>query len=412
MSSYSIRSTSCFCTVRATFPFGRYNPLEWIDRHDRELVDEMAFLADAVVAKEQNEVHFTESAKTYLKAILLWMMAGGDEDGDLDLVRLRELAMRGHEGRGIEPFLALLSTSKLLDGAIARPASMLSAMGDRERGSVISTVGRNTDFLDSAAMANLTGVSSFDPRRIKEEPTTIYLVLPEWRMASHHRWMRLVIASLLAHLQRAPTRPDRPRTLMMLDEFPALGEMVSLERAASYIAGFGVRMVFCVQDLSQLKAIYGGERWQTFVANAGAVIAYSNSDPMTVEYLSKRCGETEVLKVKRSAQTSDSSSRTYGGLFARIESLLKGQGLSGLGASSQNASRGQTSQLNPEMVSGPLVTADEISIHFARETGTALVLINGARPMRIDRIQYWDDPLFGKLAARSPFHTAPPRAPA
>lgn len=386
---------------------GRYNPLEWIDPLDRELIDEAAFLAESIVVKEPREQHFSETAKAYLKSIILFILSGGC-DSKRDLIAMRELAMSGIEGRGIPHLLSRLVTSKAANGAIARSASMINSMGDREFGSVISTVGRNTEFLDSPGIASvLTGASSFDPRTLKEEPTTIYLVLPEWRLASHGRWMRLMLVSLLSHLQRAATRRDDLRTLILIDEFPSLGHLEAIERASSYIAGFGVKLAIIVQDLSQLAAIYGRDRWQTFVANSGLVMAFANADMMTAEYLSKRCGETEVLKLKHSINEANSSSRQSGGLFRKLETLFTGHGLGAIGHQSQQHGTSRTSSLNPEMMAAPLITPDEVMAHFARETGAAMVFINGARPMRLERIQYWSDPLFKGLAGPSPFHPAP-----
>ena len=385
-------------------PLSRYNPLEWIERIDREFVDEVALLADALVIKEKRDVHFSESARVLLKAIMLGLLCGGFGDAAHDLTSVRQLAMQGENGAGINTLIAKLVGMQDNGGAIARSASMLYHMGDRELGGVISTMGRNTEFLDSPSMRDvLTGKSSFDPRTIKTEPTTIYFVLPEWRLNSHGRWLRLMIVSLLSHLQRGPAAPEMPHTALILDEFASLGYMEPIERAVSYVAGFGVKSISVVQDLNQLAALYE-QRWQTFVANAGVVMAFSNADNLTAEFLSKRCGETEVLRLEHNTQDSASRGDTHAGLSARLQAALKGDGLAQLGAQSTQSGGTRSTSTTPRRVSTALLTPDEVMVHFARETGSMLVLINGARPMILRRIRYYDDPLFRDLASENPLH--------
>jgi type IV secretion system protein VirD4 len=66
--------------------------------------------------------------------------------------------------------------------------------------------------------------------------------------------------------------------------------------------------------LSQLQALYG-QRWESFLANAGIIQAFTPNDLKTAEYLSKRIGETTVQKTSYSSGysggQSSSSTTTY-----------------------------------------------------------------------------------------------------
>ena len=74
--------------------------------------------------------------------------------------------------------------------------------------------------------------------------------------------------------------------LMVLDEFPVLGYMRTIEAAAGQIAGFGVKLWTIVQDITQLQRLYR-DSWETFVANSGVVTAFANTDGSTLKYLSE-----------------------------------------------------------------------------------------------------------------------------
>ena len=60
-----------------------------------------------------------------------------------------------------------------------------------------------TDWLDSPAMRRDLKGPAIDFSKIKEQPTTIYLVLPPERLATHAVWLRLMVTSILLPLLRS-----------------------------------------------------------------------------------------------------------------------------------------------------------------------------------------------------------------
>jgi type IV secretion system protein VirD4 len=130
---------------------------------------------------------------------------------------------------------------------------------------------------------------------MKERPTVIYLILPARRLATHASWLRLVIASVLQSLMKDTVEARCP-TLLMLDEFAQLGHLPVIEQNLAMLRGYSVKLWTVFQDLSQAQSIYGN-RWETFMSNAGVLHAYAPQDVVTAEYLSTRTGQTtkEVL---------------------------------------------------------------------------------------------------------------------
>ena len=57
-------------------------------------------------------------------------------------------------------------------------------------------------------------------------------------------------------LQEPPERPEGA-VLFLLDEFAALGRLEAVERAMGLMAGYGLQLWPILQDLSQLRALYG-----------------------------------------------------------------------------------------------------------------------------------------------------------
>ena len=97
-----------------------------------------------------------------------------------------------------------------------------------------------------------------------DEPVTVFIGTP-LRMAEAMRPLhRLLLAAFLGSVtanrgETADGRPKKRRLLMLLDEFPALGNIPAMERNMANLAGYGVRALLCAQDESQVIRVYGDD---------------------------------------------------------------------------------------------------------------------------------------------------------
>ncbi len=181
-------------------------------------------------------------------------------------------------------------------------------------------------------------------------------------------------------------------------------EKSSRQRAAGYIAGFGVKLWVILQDLNQLKSLYK-TRWETFLGNAGTLTAFGNVDVTTLNYLSTRLGETEVIRTLRHISTQEGSGETRGGIAPLFEAFSRGR-MSGavLGHDSENTQSSRSVSDQPSLQKTPLIQPDEIARLFAREEEAILVHLAGQQPFRLNRIRYDLDAPFRSRAAPSPYH--------
>jgi type IV secretion system protein VirD4 len=129
-----------------------------------------------------------------------------------------------------------------------------------------------------------------DFRKLKDRPTTVYVILPAERMRTHGVWLRLVIVSALRSLYT----PGGLRTLMLIDEMPTLGHLSPIEDAFGLVRGYRVQIAAIFQDLAQLKELYK-DRWESFVANSGVIMGFAPNDMGTADWMSKRTGQGTVL---------------------------------------------------------------------------------------------------------------------
>jgi type IV secretion system protein VirD4 len=97
--------------------------------------------------------------------------------------------------------------------------------------------------------------------------------------------------------------------LFLLDEFAALGRLEAVERAMGLMAGYGLQLWPILQDMSQLKDLYGA-RANTFVANAGVLQTFGVNDFETARWLSQMIGR-EPPAIRPKAKPGDAPSTSY-----------------------------------------------------------------------------------------------------
>ncbi|MEM7492322.1 MAG: type IV secretory system conjugative DNA transfer family protein [Pseudomonadota bacterium] len=347
------------------FPCDSFNPLDIINPESDEAMDEAALIADALIIQESDKnKHFTESARNFIQGIVLYV-ATSSQAHERTCGHVRSLLSLPVFDMA-EPG-GLFDRMRALGGFAKEAADAFASKHEEEQSSVLSTAQEQTTFLSSPAIRRALGPSSFsmDDLKTSKRGLTVYIVLPARRLATHSRFLRLMINVGLSRLEAVPNFPTAGRTangapvLFMLDEFSALGHMTVLERAAGLMAGFGCKMHIILQDLTQIKRLYK-ESWETFLGNSGIMNFFGNVDQTTCDYVSKLSGEVETVQLN--IRETDETEREV----KRLEGW------------SQN------------MVIKPLLDPAEVRRYFARERNTQLVIIPGNFPIAVKRVAYFD----------------------
>ncbi|MBV9373691.1 MAG: type IV secretory system conjugative DNA transfer family protein, partial [Alphaproteobacteria bacterium] len=239
-------------------PTSSFNPLAMLNPTADTAVDDAALIAEALVIQEEGPGrHFSSAARNFLRGLIL-QVCSDEPPENRNLLRLRQLLTLDTEG--FKLLLQVMQENDACGGVVRRTANSMAAKAENERSGVLSTAIEQTDFLDSPALARCIAKSDFHLANLKRKPTTIYLCLPAARMATHSRWLRIIINLAMEAMEREPTKPPHP-VLFLMDEFAVLDHLSSIEKASGQIAGFGVKLWPILQDLTQLKSIYK-DRWE------------------------------------------------------------------------------------------------------------------------------------------------------
>ena len=280
-------------------PSAAYNPLDRLTPDSLDLGEDAASLTEALVMDppgQVSEAHWNEEAKAILGGLIMFCVCHEDRNRR-SLATVREYLTLPRDR--VRALLELMQDSDAAGGLIARAANRFLGKADREAASVLSNAQRHTHFLDSPRIANVLSRSDFHFSDLRHRITSVFLVLPPNRMDAYSRWLRLLVSQALQDIARdaeasvgAHTPSQRLRTpvLFLLDEFAALGRLEAVERAMGLMAGYGLQLWPILQDMSQLRDLYG-ERAGTFIANAGVQQVFGVNDFETAKWLSQMMGQ-------------------------------------------------------------------------------------------------------------------------
>ena len=362
-------------------PTDCFNPLDELDYKDeKNLIDNVSLIADAIIVNEGKDPYWCDMARYFLKALILLVITPNVvtyNKEDQTLLRVRELITLQYVGireeaseRNIPPIevlwgLMAVQTNDQFYGGIVRATQIaLEAVPEKQFESIFSTLRKQTEFLDSPKMANVLKHSNFRLKQLKKEKTTIYLCLPAGAMGFYSKWLRTMITLALIEFERSEYNIP---VLMVLDEFPILGNMKVLQNAAGYIAGFDVKLWFIIQNMQQLEDHYA-KSWETFTGNSGCITFFANTEDSTLSYIQKMLG---VIGVFHQDPSGASQMQGYQGI---------------------SSERDVYRETN-------LMHKHEISIQFNRSKERILVLAAGQKPVILRRsISYKNtDPFKGYL---------------
>lgn len=342
-----------------------FNPLDWLQKGDVDLTENAMIAADAlIVPSNGNEQFWDEEAKALLQGIIVYVVTDDYEDGNRTLGRVRDLLLLD----GTE-LTALFKRMLQSEYHIVRSTGARCLQKEEKLlANVLASVQAQTHFLDSVRIRESLSRSDFKFEDLKTDKMTIYLVLPSDRLNTFGRWLRLLIQqSLTVNARNIEIKPDMP-VLFILDEMAALGRLTMVEQAFGLMAGYGIQLWGIVQDLSQLKRIYG-DGWETFISNAGMIQYFGSRDRLTAEYFSALCGVTTVWNLSTAISRAFGTSHSHQGGLTTSKTIT---------ASETTASTQRK-----------LAYPDEL---MRLHEGKQLLLIENGNPIEAYKVPWFEDP--------------------
>lgn len=329
-----------------------FNPLAEMDPSDGELVSKVDQIVSAVfkmpLGAESSD--WANTAKQYVATVMLHVVTSEFiHSSNRNLLTVRDLVLEGavNESKSIqarrivqrskekmgfsndsppdphELLLDLMIMNKSCFGAISRNARDLKGRWMMHRPgfeSVRMSASKQLRFLEGEGITQtIVGPEvlgdkaykrTFKAKDLREgqKPISIFLTLPEQNYDPLDQWLRAMVQILTQAIQAKQGIPEcGERILFCIDEFANLGRMDVIANAANSIRGAGAKLMIATQRLGDLQNLYG-QAWEKFVTVAGVQVWFNVDELATREYLEKKLGDTEVLKVSRATGTSSGQS--------------------------------------------------------------------------------------------------------
>lgn len=242
------------------------------------------------------------------------------------------------------------------------------AASDNTFQSVRKTVTARLELWFNPRVDRATAASSFDLRALRTRPISIYLAVSPDNLERLSPLLNLFFQQVVdLNTRELPEQnPSLCRqVLLLLDEFPALGNVAVLARGVAFLAGYGLRLLTILQSPSQLRAIYGPDIARNIMTNHAVEVVFTPKDQDVAKDLSDRFGY----------DTIEGRSRT------------RPRGLLGSGG------RGDTETISQQRRA--LLLPQELTLVSHDK---CFILKAGLRPILADKIRYFTDRRFvGRL---------------
>lgn len=336
------------------------NPLDLLQPGAPHLLETARRLSEALFIVGNGNAtddYFNDQARDVLTALLVHV-ATSPLERSRTLKRVREIIRRPMSA----DLLAAMSENPEAGGFVADVAANIehdeTATGGKNLFYVQQTLRANTTFLDFPTVQAVTATTTLDPAALRSAVSTLYVVLPGSELKTLSRWMRAIYAVVMETARQTGGAGAVPLQVV-LDEFPAMGRFDRVADDMALVRKFGIQIHLAIQSLSQLSKIYG-QGWESFTAAARFQQILGANDHFTAEYVSKRLGRT-TAKTGSTTESQNNGGRSRGSSssFAGVD----------------------------------LMTPDEVG---RMDTAETLVLIEGQRPARLDKVYHYAHPVLSQ----------------
>lgn len=338
----------------------------------RGIADDAKALALQLVPEPEDERnrYFREGARTILRAVMLHLATRGSPDA----CTLPEMWRVLSSTRRIERAVEEMTASDALFGMVADLGQDLAdqieanpdQFADFRQGAV-----QALDIFDPVSwLGEAVSGSDVDFRALKEGKASVYLVIPQDKIATHGAWLGLVTRQAIAAVARSSGKRE---VLFLLDEFANMGKLAGLAESLTALPGLGVRVWAFVQELSELTRLYGPHTARTVLSQAEVKQFFAVQDDQLARTLSMALGQ-RTLKTRNF-------------------------NLGRFGDDEVGESLGETGR--------PLMSPDEIRLMGADEQ---LLLIKALPPLRARRLPFWFVAPWASWVERNPVEGDYPQA--
>lgn len=269
-----------------------FNPFDMIRVGTHHQPDDVAALAELLVIPESGDSHWDTSARQLIAMMIAYVIHTRPRVL-WTLGTVRQIICLGADSFGHE----LTLMSRCGNAAVEEEARItLAGLEHDETRSIIKNAAKALQFWSHDRIGGLlTSRSDFDLLDMHRRTMTVYIIVPEDKLRIYQPFLRVMMGCAIASAVRGKDLP-RPlhKPLLLIDELAALGRLDALEQGIGYLRAY-TRLLLVLQDLGQLRRVYGKESATSFLAASGCQVAFNVNDNTTAGELAETLGRTTIL---------------------------------------------------------------------------------------------------------------------
>lgn len=276
----------------------RFNPFDTINPHPRQRFNDIQNIATIILPDNEKDPTWSQQGRALFVAFALYLLDHPTEDCTIGNI-LRYLQTKD-DTRDIAKAI-LESQGQNLDSSAQRTFSNFSQQEKRMSESVkVGLVGAlslwNSPSIDAA-----TSYTDFDIMKLREQKTTIYVVVSLADLASLRPLLALFFEQVFAaQLRNEPGKDDIYKVLFLMDEFESLGTMDGIVDKLPFVRSFNIRIMAIIQGLSQLDQRYTAAGRDKILQGSKHQIFFASNDQQTTNYVSETLGKKTIQTVSKS----------------------------------------------------------------------------------------------------------------
>ena len=339
----------------------RYNPFDFVSEKGPNRITDIQKLSQILLPRPQHgEVMWVNEAQSLFLGVALLVLDNSEIPSTFGQVyrllmsdaRLNKIAEEGLDNPD-------------LDMACHEALANYKNKAEKERSAVKSHL---TSALALWANPNIdaaTADSDFDLRDFRHECTSVYVGVGQDQLLTLAPLLNMFFQQAVAELSKSLPDDNEPHeVLFLIDEFPMLGAMPTLQKGLALLAGYKIRIVLITQGLGQLDEIYGRQATEGILQNCALQVFFASNDDTTTNYISNRLG-AKTVRVRSRSQSQDWTSAST----------------------------------STSYISRPLLPPEEVR---RLDPKKAIIFKETARPILAEKVRYYEDGQLMKLILDPP----------
>ena len=290
----------------------RWNPLSYVSRDPAFRVSDLQGIAAMLYPDGADDQKFwIGQARNAFLAFALYLFDNHDHEIACGLPeehaafptlgRIHRLS--GGDGGDLRTHLQMLMAQPFIGAACRSAFASLLSQANETFASIIGTFKEPLNAWINPVLDAATSGNDFWLTEVRRRRMTVYIGIQPDKLSESRLIVNLFFSQLIS-LNTRQLPQDNPalkhQCLLLMDEFTSIGKVDIIASAASYMAGYNLRLLPIIQSMAQLDATYGKEAARTLITNHAMQIIFAPRVQQDAEDYSQMLGYTTLRRRNRS----------------------------------------------------------------------------------------------------------------